>query len=64
MVSSAKRTELLIVTVRFLVFDREPYRTKTGAVWFAVQKKIVKQDITVIYIIFSYIGQSASYYSQ
>ena len=24
------RTEPLIVTVRFLVFDREPYRTKVG----------------------------------
>ena len=27
-----KRTEPLILTVRFLVFDREPYRTKSGTV--------------------------------
>jgi hypothetical protein len=31
-VGSAKRTEPLIVTVRFLVFDREPYRTKMETV--------------------------------
>ncbi len=31
-VRSAKRTEPLIVTVRFLVFDREPYRTKMETV--------------------------------
>ena len=29
---SAKRTEPLILTVRFLVFDREPNRTKMGTV--------------------------------
>ena len=29
-VRNAKRTEPLILTVRFLVFDREPYRTKIG----------------------------------
>jgi hypothetical protein len=47
---SMKRAELLILTVRFLVFDREPYRTKKRecypflfehrekihAIWFAV----------------------------
>jgi hypothetical protein len=32
-VRSAKRTESLIVTVRFLVFDREPYRTKMETVF-------------------------------
>ena len=32
MVRSAKRTEPLIFTVRILVFDREPYRTKMGTV--------------------------------
>ena len=32
LVGSAKRTEPLIVTVRFLVFDREPYRTKMGTI--------------------------------
>ena len=32
MVRSAKRAEPLILTVRFLVFDREPYRTKMGTV--------------------------------
>ena len=31
-VRSAKRTEPLIVTVRILVFDREPYRTKMETV--------------------------------
>ena len=31
-VRSVKRTEPLIVTVRFLVFDREPYRTKSGTI--------------------------------
>ena len=31
-VLSAKRTEPLILTVRILVFDREPYRTKMGIV--------------------------------
>jgi hypothetical protein len=31
-VKSAKRTEPLIVTVRFLVFDREPYRIKMKTV--------------------------------
>ena len=36
LVRSAKRTEPLIMTVRFLVFNREPYRTKIGAVRFAV----------------------------
>ena len=30
MVRSVKRTETLIMTVQFLVFDREPYRTKIG----------------------------------
>ena len=35
-VRSVKRTEPLILTVRFLVFDREPYRTKVGALRFAV----------------------------
>ena len=29
-VRSVKRTEPLILTIRFLVFDREPYRTKNG----------------------------------
>ena len=33
-VRSVKRTEPLILTVRFLVFDREPYRTKIGIVIF------------------------------
>ena len=31
-VLSAKRTEPLILTVRILVFDREPYCTKMGTV--------------------------------
>jgi hypothetical protein len=32
-VRSAKRTEPLILTVRILVFDLEPYRTKMGTVF-------------------------------
>ena len=35
-VRSVKRTEPLIVTVRFLEFVRDPYRTNFGATWFVV----------------------------
>jgi hypothetical protein len=53
-----KRTEPLILTVRFLVFDREPYRTKTGTVRIAVRFGVLNNKRIMVSILVRYGSRS------